>query len=211
MSYFVKYKDVIYIHCFGPNDEYSALNKGRYSSNGLKMNSKIFRFNLGTDLYNLKLSKNAKFQLLFLTVPAYYDTTATTDFSIIRLRTTTECKIWDSYKKSFGYPIIYKQSTSKFPENYVPNLESYISINPNFFNAGYIEFELEHPDEGSQDIDVTNTRNNVFYIYFKIVDIEDEQTQDRTLASLSINDETVKYGHNIGNLVSRLNDRPLKI
>ena len=65
MTHFVKYKDIIYIHCFGPNDDYSSLNKGRYSSNGLKMNSKIFRFNLGTDLYNLKLSKNAKFQLLF--------------------------------------------------------------------------------------------------------------------------------------------------
>jgi hypothetical protein len=99
MTHFVKYKDIVYIHCFGPNDDYTALNKGRYSSNGLRMNSKVFRFNLGTDLYNLKLSKNAKFQLLFLTVPAYYDTTATTDFSIIRLRTATECKIWDSYKK----------------------------------------------------------------------------------------------------------------
>ena len=210
MANFVKYKDVVYIHCFGPNDEYSALNKGRYSSTGIKMNTKIFRFNLGTDLYNLKLSKNAKFQLLFLTVPAYYDTTATTDFSIIRLRTATECKIWDGYKKSFGYPIIYKQSTAKNPENYVPALESYISINPNFLNCGYIEFELEHPNEGSQDIDFTNTRNNAFYIYFKIVDIEDEQTQDRTLAPPVINDATINNGHNIGNFVSKLKDRPLK-
>ncbi len=55
MSCYTKYKDIVYIHCFGPNDEYSALNKGRYSSNDLKMNSKIFRFNLGTHLYNLKL------------------------------------------------------------------------------------------------------------------------------------------------------------
>ena len=93
MERFIKYKDVVYIHCFGPNDEYSASNRGRYSSNCLKMNSKVFKFNLGTDLYNLKLSKNANFQLLFLTVPAYYDTTSTTDFSIIRLRTSTECKI----------------------------------------------------------------------------------------------------------------------
>ena len=65
MSYFVKYKDVVYVHCFGPNDENASLNKGRYSCNGLKMNSKIFRFNLGTDLYNLKLSKNANFNYCF--------------------------------------------------------------------------------------------------------------------------------------------------
>ena len=147
---------------------------------------------------------------MFLTVPAYYDTTATTDFSIIRLRTTTECKIWDSYKKSFWYLIIYKQSTAHVPENYVPNIDSYISINPNFLNSGYIEFELEHPNEGSQDIDFTNTRNNAFYIYFKIVDIEDEQTQDRTLAPPAINDATINNGHNIGNFVSKLKDRPLK-
>jgi hypothetical protein len=210
MSYYTKYKDIVYIHCFGPNDEYSALNKGRYSSNGLKMNSKIFRFNLGTDFYNLKLSKKAKFQLLFLTVPGYYDTTTYSDFNIIRLRTATECKIWDSYKKSFGYPIIYKQSTAHVPENYVPNMESFISINSNFFNSGYIEFELEHPNEGSQDIEFTNSRNNAFYIHFKIIDVEDEETNDRTLAPLMINDETVNYSHNKGNFISKLRDRPVK-
>ena len=145
-----------------------------------------------------------------MTVPAYYDTTTTIDFSIIRLRTSTEYKIWDSYKKSFGYPIIYKQSTAKNPENYLPSLENYININPNFFNSGYIEFELEHPNEGSQDIDFTNARNNAFYICFKIVDVEDEQTQDRTLAPLSINDEMVKYGHNIGSITSTRSDKQLK-
>ena len=50
-------------------------------------------------------------------------------------------------------------------------MESYISINPNFFNSGFIEFELEHPNEGSQDVDFTNAKNNAFYIHFKIVDI----------------------------------------
>ena len=210
MTHFVKYKDVIYVHCFGPNDEYSALNKGRYSSNGIKMNSKVFRFNLGTDLYNLKLSKNAKFQLLFLTVPGYYSITSTIDFSILRLRTSTECKIWDSYKKTVGYPIIYKQSTSHDPENFVPNIESYISINSNFFNAGYIEFELEHPNEGSQDIEFTNFKNNAFYIHFKIIDVDDEETQDRNIAPFVKNDSTINNGHNIGNTIPMLRDRPIK-
>ena len=211
MERFVKYKDVVYIHCFGPNDEYSASNKGRYSSNGLKMNAKVFRFNLGTDLYNLKLSKNAKFQLIFLTVPSYKDSpTAYTDYNIIRLRTATECQIWDSYKKSFGYPIIYKNSTSVSPETYVPNMETYISINPNFLNAGYIEFELEYPNEGSADIDFTNARNNPFYIHFKIIDVEDEQTQDLNLAPLLKNDDIINYGHNKGNHIPMLRDRPIK-
>ena len=65
MTHFIKYKDIIYIHCFGPNDDYASLNKGRYSSNGLKMNSKIFRFNLGSDLNSLKLSKMQNFNYYF--------------------------------------------------------------------------------------------------------------------------------------------------
>ena len=69
---------------------------------------------------------------------------------------------------------------------------------------------MEHPNEGSQDIDFTNARNNAFYICFKIVDVEDEQTQDRTLAPLSINDEMVKYGHNIGSITSTRSDKQLK-
>jgi hypothetical protein len=162
---------------------------------------------LGTDLYNLKLSKNAKFQLIFLTVPSYKDSpTAYTDYNIIRLRTATECKVWDSYKKSFGYPIIYKNSTSVSPETYVPNMETYISINPNFFNAGYIEFELEYPNEGSADIDFTNARNNPFYIHFKIIDVEDEQTQDLNLAPLLKNDDIINFGHNKGNHIPMLRD-----
>ncbi len=80
----------------------------------------------------------------------------------MRLRTATECKFQDTYKISFGYPIIYKQSTAHVPENYVSNMESYISINSSFFDSGYIEFELEHPNQGSQDIEFTNTRNNAF-------------------------------------------------
>jgi hypothetical protein len=26
------------------------------------------------------------------------------DFSLLRLRATTECKIWDSFRKGIGYP-----------------------------------------------------------------------------------------------------------
>jgi hypothetical protein len=175
------------------------------------MNSKIFRFNLGTDLYNLKLSKNAKFQLIFLTMPSYKDApTSYSDFNILRLRTATECIIWDSYKKTVGYPIIYKNSTSIYPENYIPSFENRISINPNFLNAGYIEFELEYPNEGSADMDFTNAKNNTFYIHFKIIDVEDEETQDRNIAPLLKNDSVINYGHNIGNTIPMLRDRPIK-
>jgi hypothetical protein len=41
---------------------------------------------------------------------------------------------------------------------------------PVFLNCGYIE--SEHPNEGPQDINFTNTRNNVFYIHLKIIDDE---------------------------------------
>ncbi len=46
-----------------------------------------------------------------------------------------------------------------------------------------------------------------FCIHFKIIDVEDEETQGKTLAPLVINDATIKNGHNSGNLVSKLKDR----
>jgi hypothetical protein len=208
MSNFVKYKDVIYIHCFGVNDQYNlSSNQGRFSSNGLKLNSKVFRFNLCSDLYSLKLSKHAKLQILQLVAPAYYDSTVTNDYSLLRIRTSTECKTWDSFRKSIGYPIIYKNTTNKNPETFTPSIESYISIGSNFLSNGYIEFEIEHPNEGSNDIDFTQSRNNAFYIYFKIVDVETETTQDNNLAPQNINDSVVRNGHNIGNDIPKLRDR----
>ena len=210
MTNFIKYKDLIYIHCFGPNDDNFASNKGRYSSNGVSNNAKIFRFNLGTDLYNLKLSKNAKFQLISLTTPMYTGTSY--QIGILRLRTSTECKIWDSYKKTTGYPIInklYDNATTNYYINYQPSFENSISINSNFLKSGYIEFEFEFPGVAT-DIDFTDVNNKSFYIHFKIVDVEDEQTQDNTLAPLLINDQTINYGHNKGNMVSRLKDSNFK-
>ena len=105
MSNFVKYKDVIYMHCFGTSDAYNvSANQGRFSSNGSKLNSKVFRFNTTTDLYSLKLSKNAKLQVIQLMMPEYYDVNLNNnDYSLLRLRATTECKMWDSFRKGVGY------------------------------------------------------------------------------------------------------------
>jgi len=46
---------------------------------------------------------------------------------------------------------------------------------------------------------------------FYIIDVEDEQTQDRSLAPLFINDATVNYGDNIGNNISLPKDRQKKL
>ena len=45
---------------------------------------------------------------------------------VLRLRTSTECKIWDSYKKTTGYPIInklYDNATNNYYINYQPSFE----------------------------------------------------------------------------------------
>lgn len=209
MSKFVKYKDVIYIHCFGVNDQYnSSSNQGRFSSNGSKLNSKAFRFNIGSDLYNLKLSKNAKLQVLQLMMPEYYDLNVNNnDYSLLRLRCFSECKIWDSISKGLGFPIIYKNTGNLKIETFTPSLESFISISNNFLSKGFIEFEIEYPNETTNDVNFTQSKNNAFYIYFKIVDIEDETTNDINLAPLNINDYVINNGHNIGNKVSKVRDQ----
>ncbi len=212
MSNFVKYKDVIYMHCFGTSDSYNvSANQGRFSSNGLKLNSKVFRFNTTTDLYSLKLSKNAKLQVLQLMMPEYYDVNVNNnDYSLLRLRASTECKIWDSFRKSVGYPIIYKNTGNLKIETFTPSIESYISIGSNFLSNGYIEFEIEYPNEGTTDVNFTVSKNNAFYIYFKIVDIEDETTKDINLAPLNISDSVISNGHNVGNKIPVLRDRQFK-
>ena len=212
MAKVIKYKDVIYMHCFGVNDAYNASsNQGRFSSNGSKLNSKVFRFNIGSDLYSIKLSKNAKLQVLQLMMPEYYDANLNNkDYSLLRIRTTTECKMWDSFRKGVGYPIIYKNTGNLKVETFTPSLESYISIGSNFLSNGYIEFEIEYPNESSTDVSFTTSKNNSFYIYFKIVDIEDETTQDQNLALLNINDSVIKNGHNVGNDIPKLRDRMYK-
>ena len=87
MSNFVKYKDVIYMHCFGTSDANNvSANQGRFSSNGSKMNANVFKFNTTSDLHSLKLSKNAKLQILQLMMPEYYDINYNNnDYSLLRL------------------------------------------------------------------------------------------------------------------------------
>jgi hypothetical protein len=59
-------------------------------------------------------------------------------------------------------------------------------------------------------MDFTNAKNNTFYIHFKIIDVEDEETQDRNIAPLLKNDSVINYGHDIGNTIPMLRDRPIK-
>ena len=212
MSNVIKYKDVIYMHCFGTSDANNVgANQGRFSSNGSKMNAKVFKFNTTSDLYSLKLSKNAKLQVLQLMMPEYYDANLNNnDYSLLRIRASTECKIWDSFRKGVGYPIIYKNTGNLTVETFTPSIESYISISSNFLSNGFIEFEIEYPNETTADVNFTVSKNNAFYIYFKIVDIEDEKTQDINLAPLNINDSVVSNGHNVGNQIPNLRDRKFK-
>jgi hypothetical protein len=108
------------------------------------------------------------------------------------------------------YPIIYKNTGNLKIETFTPSIESYISISSNFLSNGFIEFEIEYPNETTADVNFTVSKNNAFYIYFKIVDIEDEKTQDINLAPLNINDSVVSNGHNVGNQIPNLRDRKFK-
>ena len=90
---------------------------------------------------------------------------------ILRLRTSTECKIWDSCKKTTGYPIInklYDNATTNYYINYQPSFENSISINSNFFNSGYIEFEFEFLGVAT-DIDLVMLIINHFIFTLKLL------------------------------------------
>ena len=73
----------------------------------------------------------------------------------------------------------------------------------------YSFYIIDVEDEQTQDRSLAPLLMHLYSFY--IIDVEDEQTQDRSLAPLFINDATVNYGDNIGNNISLPKDRQKKL
>ena len=71
---------------------------------------------------------------------------------------------------------------------------------------GFIEFEIEYPNESLTDVSFTQSKNSTDNVYFKIVGLQTETAQDTNLAPLHINDSVVSIGHNVGNQIQTLRD-----
>ena len=71
---------------------------------------------------------------------------------------------------------------------------------------GFIEFEIEYPNESLTDVSFTQSKNSTDNVYFKIVGLQTETAQDTNLAPLHINGSVVSIGHNVGNQILTLRD-----
>ncbi len=185
----IKYKQVVRLQLFGDDNIYYGKSAYQYSTIGTLptniINSTRMRFDLGGNLGDVILSKNARIVVESAVIPSISNMNGRP--VIVRLVTSTEDKVFDTKKGIMGNPILLGSGL-------VPNAGSLttlsnasdsfyrLNIPSNFLSKGFIEMELEVPSQTALPINFTGTLLNQFYISFIIIDVDPELTLDNTLA-----------------------------
>ena len=128
--------------------------------------TKVLRFNLNK-LYSAQLSQNAKIVIEQLYLPGF-DNPRTGPITIRMHNLNTHS--YDSQNNGYSSTLIYttEAGDTNF-KNHSPEMLYNFSISQNFFQNGYIEFELTYPDI---EIDLENLER--FYITLVVYDIDEQ-------------------------------------
>jgi hypothetical protein len=181
----IKYKEVVRLQFFG-DDNINNNARFQYSTvNTTIINAIRMRFDLGGNLGNVILSKNARIIVESAYIPAL--TNATTRIAVLRLLTSTEDKTFDSKKGINGNPILFclgLSGSANALTNFKNGHDMFYSLNipSNFLSKGFIEMELEIPSQTSLSIAFVNNLVT-FCLSLIIIDVDPELTLDNTLAS----------------------------
>ena len=116
-----------------------------FKNNGIRLNSKRYRFNLNGAFNNLQLGENAKVAIESVIVPTNSVGTSTTSTTYVRLRDTND-NIFDTEQGMNNNPIIfvsnqYLTNTYNFTTSSMKETDSF-RVPRNFLAKGYIEFDL---------------------------------------------------------------------
>ena len=116
-----------------------------YKNNGIRLNSKRYRFNLNGAFNNVQLGENAKVAIESVMTPTNSLNTSTTSATYVRLRDTND-NIFDTEQGMNNNPIIFTSNqylTNTF-NFYTTNMKESDSfrIPTNFLSKGYIDFDL---------------------------------------------------------------------
>jgi hypothetical protein len=181
----IKYKEVVRLQFFGDDNVYNTAQYQYSTVNTSIINAIRMRFDLGGNLGNVILSKNARIIVESAYIPAL--TNATTRIAVLRLLTSTEDKTFDSKKGINGNPILFCLGLSGSVNaltNFKNGHEMFYSVNipSNFLSKGFIEMELEIPSQTSLSIAFVNNLIT-FCLSLIIIDVDPELTLDNTLAS----------------------------
>ena len=181
----IKYKQVVRLQLFG-DDNVNTNAHHQYSTvNTSVINAIRMRFDLGGNLGNFILSKNARIIVESAYIPSLAN--ATLRIAVLRLLTSTEDKTFDSKKGINGNPILFCLGLSGSVNaltNFKNGHDMFYSLNipSNFLSKGFIEMELEVPTQTSLSIAFVNNLVN-FCLTLIIIDVDPELTLDNTLAS----------------------------
>ena len=180
----IKYKQLCRLQFFGDDNIYNNA-RFQYSTVNTSITNAIrMRFDLGGNLGDVILSKNARIVVESVYIPAL--TNATTRIAVLRLLTSTEDKTFDSKKGINGNPILFclgLSGSANALTNFKNGHDMFYSLNipSNFLSKGFVEMELEVPSQTSSSIAFVNNLAN-FCLNLIIIDYDPELTLDNTLA-----------------------------
>ena len=161
-------------------------------------NAKKMIFDLKGALADVILSRNARAIVEMCCIPTI--TNMGNKTAILRLCTSTQDKVFDTKKFLNGNPILLSMPISSTANalNTLYNASEFfynVNIPSNFLSNGYIDMELEFPNQTTSYIDfITNYPLYNFYIIFVIVDEDLEITNDTVLAPpINMNNYHINY------------------
>ena len=165
---FYRYKQVQRLTFFGFDDAYiadaSSLSKKSAQSGAAIVNdTKVMRFDINK-LYHTQLSPNAKIVIESLFIPTFARAGPIT-IRMNNLNTHTH----DSQNNGFSSTLIYTTETPGQFQNTFPEMLYNFSIPQNFFQNGYIEFQITYPDQN-----ITVAGLSRFHISFVVYDVDEQ-------------------------------------
>lgn len=175
-----KYKKIYKVSLFGNNDEWRNKVDSLYRTPGSSfLNSKICRFNLNGAFNDVILSKNARLILESSYLPSI---AAIANYVNTRIVTSTNDTVFDTVKQTSGNPVLVT-----FPgvnQSIFNNSELFNSFNvpSTFLSKGYIEVEIEAPIVSVPITYIGGTLDR-FLLTFIIIDEDEEETKDESLAA----------------------------
>ena len=177
---YTKYKTRAKLVLTGDDDLYSTNSGSTYKTTGSSYtNGKTIRFNLNGAFNDVLLSHNARCIMEACYVPAI---TGISNYILVRLVTPTNDKALDTKKFNRGSPVL---AVFKGTDQTILNCSEFfcnLNVPINFLQNGYIDVQLESPIVAANIDFFTGTPLNKFFLSLIIIDEDDEETQDETLA-----------------------------
>ena len=169
---FYKYKQVQRLTFFGYDDFYredpnSFSKKSPLSVTvGVDNDTKLLRFNINR-ISHTQISQNAKIVIEQVSLPNIGARSGPITVRMNNLNTHT----YDSQNNGLNSTLLYTtETTTQQFSNPFPEILYNFSISQNFFQNGYIEFEIQYPD-----IDVGQDDLDRFHISFVVYDIDEQE------------------------------------